>query len=65
MQVLGRIDGKTRRVTGIGFSATTFEDERILGELASALENPGVRVEVLVEDLLVVSLQFGEEYENK
>ena len=57
MQVLGRIDKKTDCVTAVLFAAHSFGDEIILGYLGKDLSCRNTRLEVFVDDDLVLS--FG------
>lgn len=47
MQWAAKTDMRTGRVVGIQFTADTFEDERILGHVAGAMQADEHRIEVL------------------
>ena len=61
MQIAGRIDERTKRLTSIIFLSYTFEDEKILGCLANALSHKDARFEVFVDDNLALSFRIGGE----
>ena len=61
MQIAGRIDERTKRVEGLLLLSHSFEDERILGCLASALSCRDARFEIFVDGDLALSFCTGDE----
>lgn len=61
MQVAGKLDDITSRITGLMFVSHTFEDEQILSNMTKALFCEDVRFEVFVEGDFAFSFQIGSE----
>ena len=61
MQIAGKVDYKTKRITSLVFLSHTFEDERILGSIASALCHRDTRFEIFVDGDLAISFCIGGE----
>jgi len=60
MQVISRIDEITRRVTGVVFESSSFEEERILGTILEAICNERKFVIVDKEGNLISEFAFGD-----
>ena len=39
MKVVGKVDGRTRRITKLYMSADTFQEERVLAYIVDAIEH--------------------------